>query len=200
MSTTTFFLIAAVVAIIITVISITVHLYQKSRGKISVVPDKYNYAPGEKVTGKVIVELKKPIPASKLTVSLIAERKVMTPNTARNSNNASINVGGASVGNSNARESTQIIYSFELPLDGDKTYQQGEYPFEIDIPQDVLGLRGGVSSQPQGTAEKLIKVVAEFNAATGGAITGTRIDWNLHAQLYVPGKLDIRGKTQINVG
>lgn len=191
MSASTFISIVVAIGFVIALISIIIHFYQKSRGKVTVIPDKYNFTLGEKVTGKVFVELKKPITGSKLTVSLIAQRRSVRPNVSYNQMRSS---------DQRTQQVNQTVYSFEMPLDGEKEYSQGEYPFEINIPQSVPGMQSGVNGQPEGVAGQVIGAITQLNAMTGGAMMGSRIDWNLHAQLYVPGKIDIRGKTQINVG
>ena len=60
-----------IIALII-IWSVGVSIYNKSRGTISIVLDKYQFMRGDKVTGKVVVNLKKVIHAQKITVSLNA--------------------------------------------------------------------------------------------------------------------------------
>jgi hypothetical protein len=82
--------------------------------------EKYNYEPGDTIKGVVSLILKKPTKARKLEVALLG--KVRT--THRDADG-------------DIHTSDKIVYDFTLPLDGEKEYQNGEYPFEIKIPTNI---------------------------------------------------------------
>ena len=77
-----------------------------------------------------------------------------------------------------------------MPLDGEREYSGGEYPFEIKIPDGVLRN----SPAPEGTLGEAVKVIKFLGGES------TRIDWYLKASLDVLRGLDVTKKVQINVG
>ena len=87
------------------------------------------------------------------------------------------------------RTKRDFIHRFELSVDGEKEYSGGEYPFEIQIPANVLQN----TPEPEGTLGMVLKT-AQFRGAS------TRIDWYLEASLDIPMRFDVKKKVQINVG
>jgi len=142
--------------------------------KITLILDKYDYTPGEKIKGKVSLNLKKPTQARKLEISFIGSKREMQ---------TGMGIGPTS---NNKRGSKRVrIYDFKMPLDGEKEYQKGEYPFEIKIPENI-------HQTSQKLEGKVGTAVTAFKAISG---VHTRIDWYVKAELDVPMKLDIK-KTQ----
>jgi hypothetical protein len=153
-------------------------------GKIEIILEKYNFSPGEVIKGKVSLELKKPSLAKKLKITLAGVRITNQP-----------------VNRPNRPPSTEtrkdFIHHFELILDGEKEYSKGEYPFEIKIPDNILG----VSSLPKEPTEGVLGVVlktAETLSKMSGATS--RIEWYLEADLEIPGAFDVKKKVDITVG
>lgn len=106
--------------------------------EIEVTLDKYNYSPGETITGKAMVNLKKPVEARQLKVALIGRA-------------ATTRIGRG------VNRGTQTFEYFQMPLDGEKTYTSGEYSFEIKIPANILQpTPGGII----GEAEKAIQLLS----------------------------------------
>ena len=157
------------------------------RGKIEVALEKFNYTYGDTVKGTVKLKMKQPTDARELRVFLRGEQRTSSgggvgipvgPGTLR--------VGSGS--GSRSRSSMQRIFDFKLPLDGEKTYTEGEYPFEIKIPADLKNRR------PEGA---LGTAVDALNFLGG---TVRRINWYLEANLDIPSGFDVSKKVQINIG
>jgi len=149
--------------------------------KITMVLDKYDYAPGEKISGKINLNLKKPVHARKLAVRLYAIRK-------------DVSTGGvtrAMGGKSGTSYHRNKIYDFKQPLDGEKDYQNEKYSFEMKIPADVLRNAGSNKGELGEKAQAII------GAASMLAGHSRRLDWYVVSYLDVPAKLDIKKKQQI---
>jgi len=147
--------------------------------KITLALEKYDYTPGDKIKGTVTLNLKKPTNARKLEVSFIG-RKI----THQSSISA---VGMASGGSHGSKTQYQTVYSFSMPLDGEKEYHTGDYPFEIKIPDNIF--QGSPSVEGKlGSAVKAVQML-------GGQ--SSHIDWLVKAQLDVPMKLDIKKSQKI---
>ena len=187
-----------IIALII-IWSVGVSIYNKSRGTISIVLDKYQFMRGDKVTGKVVVNLKKVIHAQKITVSLNASKEIMERNI--NPQSAVNNMNNVQMMQNQNRNQTETIFQFEMPLDGEKDYLQAEYPFEITIPQDAAAT--GSSNLSSGGAMIGGAVIGgamnRLNPNAPIEMINSRVMWNVRAQLYIPGKLDLSGAVQINV-
>ena len=131
--------------------------------------DKYQFSPGEEITGTLILKLKKAIQAKGLSVRLLGKEVINSRE------------GGVS----NSR--TNVIFDFSLPLDGEKEYPAGKelsYSFNIKIPVNVFG------EQP------LVEI--DTRRLFGASIGSRRIDWFVIGRLESPG-FDIIGKTKINI-
>ena len=182
--------------VLIIIWSLWVSIYNKSRGTISVVLDKYQFSRGEKVTGKISVNLKKVIHAQKITVSVIAtkeiiERKINLVNPQTQ--------GGVNFGNQmQEKDHEDTIFKFEMPLDGEKDYLQVEYPFEIIIPQDAAGTNSS-NLNPMGAMIGGMGANMQIDPKVPVTMIDSNIEWKVCAQLYIPGKLDLLGFTQINI-
>lgn len=141
--------------------------------EIEVALDKYGYTPGETITGKVELKLKNPTEARQLRIELIGERAT-----------TKMGRGGVSRGKGH-------IYSFKMPLDGERTYSGGEYNFQIKIPANILQ----TVSIPGGAVGEVVKAVEFLSGAY------TRISWFVRAVLDRPGKKDISSKNvQVVIG
>ena len=79
--------------------------------KINLMLDKYNFNPGEAAKGTIKINLKKPTYARKLFVSLIGVRKIRRGNSWQ----------------------WQKVYDFEMPISGEKDYQNEQIPFQLQI-------------------------------------------------------------------
>jgi hypothetical protein len=143
--------------------------------KITLLLEKYDYKPGEKIKGKIKLNLKKPILARKLEVKFIGRRV---------DKKSSTSIAGLASGSKGHHSTTSYtnIFDFSMPIDEEKEYQNQEYPFEIKIPEDIL--------QNNPTLEgKLGQVSTAFRMIAG---VSTRIDWIVHAQLDIPKKFDVK--------
>ena len=144
--------------------------------KITLMLDKFNFKPGDTIKGNISLHLKKPMHARKLEVSLIGKRK-----TRRRTSRGS-------------QTYYETIYDFDIPVDGEKEYQNEQYPFEIKIPSDILSDKTA-RDQIQDTLEEKIGTAGTFvSAMTMGTY---RINWEVRAQLDVPMKLDVKNSQDI---
>ena len=149
--------------------------------KITLTLEKYDYTPGEKIKGTIKLNLKKPTNARKLEISFIGKKIDKQSNMA---------VGPMVMGGGGGhRSSTQYktIYNFEMPIAGEQEYQNGEYPFEIKIPDNILQNNPTLEGK-MGQAATAFKMIAGVSS---------RIDWVIKAQLDVPKKLDIKKSQKI---
>ena len=145
--------------------------------KITFTLEKYDYKPGEKITGIVKINLKKPVTARKLEISLLGKKKT-TKHTSKGS-----------------QTQYQTVYNFSVPLSGEQEYHQGQYRFEIPIPSDILNEKN-LQQKAQEQLEEKMGAAGTFISAVamGGR---SRITWSVKAQLDVPMKLDIKKSQDI---
>jgi hypothetical protein len=144
--------------------------------KITLMLEKYNYAPGETIKGTVTLKLKKPTKARKFEVEFAGVKE---------ERQTGMGIGPTS---SDRRQRQRVyLYRFKMPLGGEGEYQQGEYPFEITIPPDVKQSAAQAEGK-LGTAVSALKAVSGIHS---------RIDWYVHAKLDVPMKLDVSKKQSI---
>ena len=144
------------------------------KDKITLILEKYDYKPGDKIKGTVKLNLKKPTKARKLELSFIGTKT---------DKQTGIGIGPAT---SNTQQTKIVkVYDFTLPLDGEKNYQEEEYSFEIKIPEDILQ-----------TAQKLDgKIGTAITALRTISGVYSRVDWYVKSELDVPMGLDVK-KTQ----
>lgn len=147
--------------------------------EMTVTLEKFSFNPDDTIKGIVNLSLKKPIKERKLEVALIG--KVRT--THRDPD-----------GDIHSEDKT--IYEFTLPLDGEKEYQNGQYPFEIKIQPDILK----AGSPGQQIQLELEKKLGTLGSVLGQMVTGQRpIHWMIHAHLDVPWKLDVQKSQDIAI-
>ena len=142
--------------------------------KISLMLEKYNFKPGDTAKGTVKINLKKPAYARKLLVSLIGVRKV------RRGNNWQ----------------WQKIYDFDIPISGEKNYQNEQIPFELNIPPDILDPRTSQQAIQDSLEDKLGTAGKFLSAVSVG--TG-KTEWKIKAQLDIPKKLDVKVSQDIQL-
>ena len=142
--------------------------------KISLKLEKYNFTPGEIAKGTVNLNLKKPAYARKLLISLIGVRKVRRGNS----------------------WNWQTIYDFDMPISGEKDYQNEQVPFELKIPPDILDPRTSQQAIQNSLEEKLGTAGKFISAVSVG--TG-KTEWKIRAQLDIPKKLDVKTTQDIQL-
>jgi hypothetical protein len=154
-------------------------LISRSKGKIEIQLNKFNFTPGETITGTVTANLKKPVHAKALEIGLVGESDSTNYGASRG--------GGVSVSSRN----TGNVFDFTYPLAGEGDYNPGMPPqnFQIKIPENVLT---GVGTGNQ-LADNMIK--------TAMFVTGNnrRIKWYIKGRLKIPG-MDLRKKVRVNIG
>ena len=146
--------------------------------KITVTLDKYQYKPGDIIKGSVGLNLRKPIRARKLVVSLLGKVKT----THRDSNG-------------HMQTEDVVIYDFTIPLDGENDYLSEMYKFEIKIQSDLLQMH----SSNQQIQQILQAKLGTFGAILGQIVTGGQspVRWMVHTQLDIPMKLDVHKSQDI---
>jgi hypothetical protein len=154
--------------------------------QIEVKLQKYSFVPGETIKGTVGLKLKRPLQAKKLMVGLIGLRIVHQGNIA---------IGPVRMGNQGPQTQVYTIYHFEIPLDEEAVYYHEFYPFEIQIPPDILqSSQQNFNTTLTGlgkTLSEIAQVMNELNMA------GSRVEWSVEARLQVPLKIDIVNSQKI---
>jgi hypothetical protein len=149
------------------------------KGKINIRIPKTNYAPGDIVSGDVALNLKKPMKARELSISLIGEQRI---------------VQGGGIRGGERSENKQRVYDFKQQLDEEREYEQDRaYHFEMKIPADILS---GLAQMPQiggkvGQGVKVMQALVGVNKITR---------WYLLAKLDIPGGIDVKKEVQITIG
>jgi hypothetical protein len=157
------------------------------KGKIEIKLEKLNFSFGDTIKGTVLMQLKKPIKAKGVSISLVGEQKTTGINSSGMSFGTSV-----SFGSSSSKNTTKIerIFDFKMPLDVEKEYgtQPYEYAFEIKVPMI------GQSSPPQGFVGDFAKAMS-FLSTKRSVVT-----WYLETGLDIPMGFDVSKKIQINIG
>ena len=135
--------------------------------KITLMLEKYNFTPGEVAKGTIKLSLKKPTYARKLQVSLIGVRRVRRGNSWQ----------------------WQTVYDFDMPVSGEREYQQEEVSFQLHIPPDILNPRTSQQAMQESLEDKLGAAGKFISAISVG--TGTT-NWKIRAQLDIPKALDVK--------
>ena len=146
--------------------------------KIIVTLDKYQYKPGDVIKGSVGLNLRKPIRARKLIVSLLGKVKT----THRDSKG-------------HMHTEDVVVYDFTIPLDGENDYLSEMYNFEIKIQSDLLQMH----SSSQQIQQMLQAKLGTVGAILGQIVTGGQspVRWIVHTQLDIPMKLDVHKSQDI---
>lgn len=171
-----------------------------SKGKIDISIQKFNYAPGDTISGNVALTLKKPVEAREMSISLIGEQLIthtqdisrrgimmggggmregiMRPMMSESWGSEGIVIGTRS--EKSAMTERVHVHDFKQQLDGEKEYSGGPeyYFFEMKIPADILNIRAQMT----------------------GVIPSSPIKWYLLAKLDIPRGLDISKKVDITIG
>ena len=142
--------------------------------KITLTLEKFNFTPGDMANGTVKLNLKKPIYARKLLVSVMGIRKVRKGNSWQ----------------------WQTVYDFDMPVSGEKDYQNEQVPFQLKIPPDILDPRTSQQAMQDSIEDKLGSAGKFISAVTVG--TGTT-NWKIRAQLDIPKKLDVKVDQDIQI-
>lgn len=143
--------------------------------KIKLNLEKHNFKPGETITGNISLNLKKPVKARDITVSLIGRIKERYRN---------------SQGHTSYR--TVDVYNFDIPIRGEGDYQKETFNFEIKIPDDIKKQMKINTPDLDGALGKLV--------AISRALSKTRsypVQWMVKAQLDIPLKFDVKKSQKI---
>jgi len=165
-------IIIAIISLIF-IIFIVAYIMKSLKGKINIELNKFEYMPGDTISGATILKLRKDVEAKALNIGLIGEQ---------------VSISRTSKGN---KRKTNTIFNFKKPLDGEKIYAQGEkrYEFSLKIPSDL----STKLSTGNAVADSLIKSVSIL---TGN---NSQIRWYVTAELETSG-LNLIKHVQINIG
>jgi hypothetical protein len=156
------------------------------KNQIEVKLHRYSFTPGETIKGTVGLKLKKPLQAKKLTVALIGLRIV---------HQGHITVGPVRVGNQGQQTQVYTIYHFEIPLDEEAVYFHEFYPFEIQIPRDILqSAQQNFNTTLTGLGKTLAEIAQVMSQLS---LAGSRVEWSVEARLNVPLKIDVVNSQKI---
>jgi hypothetical protein len=145
------------------------------RGKIEIILDKYNFSPGETISGKANFKLNKIVHARGAKIRVFGVKKEVKINKAVFGNSGKLNHGQG------------FIFDFTQPLDNEKDYSgEFSYEFKVTIPSNVLTNISGVMGSLVNSLQMLSGV-------------SSSIKWYVVAYLDIPGAIDISKKVQINV-
>lgn len=142
--------------------------------KITLNLEKVNFSPGEVAKGNIKINLKKPTYARKLLVSLIGTRRVRRGNSWQ----------------------WQKVYDFDMPVSGEKEYQENVIRFELPIPKDILNPATSQQAIQDTLEDKLGKAGSLISAMSIGRGT---TKWKIRAQLDIPQKLDVKTDQDIQI-
>ncbi len=132
--------------------------------------EKTSFSHGETINGKINMQLKKPIMAKGVIVTLFAEKTSTT------------------MGNNGMQKNKSRVFEFSVPIDQEREYGTNptEYTFQIQVPgQNEINIEGKV-----GTALKALN-------ALGNMMSSTK--WFVEAKLDIPKGFDVSKKLQIQV-
>ena len=153
------------------------------KGTINMLLSKYNYKPGDSITGNLNLLMKKgkkPVIARGLSVALVCRETVTTRKRGETST------------------TTHDIFDLKIPLDGEKEYTGGAYEFDIGIPETILE---GIVAPPEAQDGKGMKAAKAFRfLATGERGSTSRVAWYVVANLDIPRGLDVHKEAQITIG
>lgn len=150
-------------------------------GSIAFDVSQVDYKPGDKITGKVILSLEEPTAADKLVVRLYATGTRTRYERESGSSSKTL------------VHEKETLYSFDLEVDGDKTYPAGEnsYEFSIRIPTDA---EDEVTLPESGLLSEVAKVASLFSRGAKHPTT-----WALRAFLNIPWKRNLKKEVAIQV-
>jgi hypothetical protein len=155
------------------------------KGSIVLTLQKYNFVPGETISGTVALTVKKPVKAREMVVSLVGEQK--RTRHVRTSSGTS------------TQTETVRVYDFKQPLDGEKEYSgQADYRFDIKIPADIIGPQVAQQAPQAPNAFTQGLQFAQQLASMTGAIPRTK--WFVQAKLDIPGGMDISKDADVVIG
>lgn len=148
-------------------------------GSIALELVQTGYTPGDEITGSLTLNLEEPTPAERLVVRLSATGS-RTRHQKHNGEKALVH-------------EKETLYSFDLEIDGERTYPAGEtrYDFSLRIPTDA---NSEVPIPDVGILSDVVKVASAFSR---GVSHPTR--WTVRGFLHIPWKRNIKKDLAIQV-
>jgi len=154
------------------IVFLAVWIMKGMKGKIEIKLNSYSFSPGQKISGSILLKLKKPIEKGQLFVQLIGERK--QTNYLRN--------GPIS--------QTFRIFDFEYQISEQKSMPAGEFNISFDFPiPNNLSTQPKFDENPIGTLLKSAQILIGQNV---------NVNWWLVGKLKCEG-LDLSKKVRVNI-
>jgi len=150
-------------------------------GTIAFDVSQVDYKPGDKLTGTVVLNLEEATAADKFVVRLYATGTRTRYERESGSSSKTL------------VHEKETLYSFDLEVDGEKTYPAGEnsYEFSIRIPVDA---ENEAALPDSGILGEVAKVASLFSRGAKHPTT-----WTLRAFLNIPWKRNIKKEVAIQV-
>ena len=133
--------------------------------------------------------MKKPTKARQLKVVFAGTKTSSSSNTV-GLGSSGLRVGIGSGNRQQSKTKQEFIHKFEMPLDGEKEYTEGEYDLNILVPADILQRGSG----PGGNVGAALQAVQFLSGSS------SRIEWYVQVTLDIDKGMDVNKKVQINVG
>lgn len=164
---------------------------------IELVLEKYQFAAGEPVKGKLVLRLDKIIKASKLSVGIVVSQLDRMQNRPIPGMGVSLNgVSFSSTKSTGEDRKLKVLYRFDLPLDGEKEYMDGEYPFEFMIPPQIEPYaRRAPATIPEGVLGTVFKVLSQISTLSASVV----YMYSVEGRLAVPWGFDVVNKVDITL-
>jgi hypothetical protein len=174
----TLYIILAVI-VVLAVIFIIILLIKRSKGKIEIKLDSYNYSPGQTIEGTIKINLKKEVQAKGVELRLYGERSEKNYN--------AVNVGNSK----QSSRGTHItrVFDFTQPIAQGGAFAPGEKEFKFSI-------KTPATSAINSTGNQIADIMIKTAQILGGAQATVR--WYLEARLNCDG-LDLTRRVQINI-
>ncbi len=148
--------------------------------------DKQQYISSDKITGSVVLSLREPLKAKKLSVNLIVTKKI------KRMSIPSVSQGSVGVSGSSSKSR---LYSFELILDTEKEYADGEeYPFEISIPSEAVQKSAGGQNSVGGILGGALSILSQISPIGQSVYL-----YKIEARLDIPWKIDLTSDVDITI-
>ena len=148
-------------------------------GDIKIELATLNYNPGDVIAGTLHLTLSEPTSAKKLSVRLVGARK-------------RVSYDKDSSGNKSQSTHTETVHDFELELDGEMTYESGEYEFELSVPKDATPAKPEIRNDGiLGDVARVVTSVASANTLPTA--------WSVTGVLDIPWKRNVSTKIDILV-
>ena len=152
-------------------ILLSLFILKRMKGSLEIIPESYQYTPGDTIKGKLALKLKKSVSSSGLVMGLRCERRQES----------------ASGPSGRSQSHVSVLFDFNQPLEGKKEYAPSEYTYDFS-----LKIPSNVSQQIDGVAGTLVKSLQALTGQSG------YVKWYLYAELQCTG-VNLSKKVSLNI-